>query len=81
MFRYRELLNLDARDLAFWTRAARRKILLDQIRGIQAVRAGMAPDDVYTSRIQELQAQIYEIDHKKETIQQNWEDLKLIGRG
>lgn len=80
MFRYAELLNLDVRDIAFWLRAARRKILFDQIRHIQAVRAGMASDEYYRDRIGELRAQINEVDHR-EVIDQNWEDLKALKSG
>jgi len=80
MLSYRELLNLDVRDIAFWLRAARKKIILDQIRHIQAVRAGMAESEYYMSKINELKAQMNDADGQ-ETIRQNWDDLKETKRG
>jgi hypothetical protein len=60
--------------------AARRKILFDQIRHIQAVRAGLAPENSYVEIIGELRAQINYMD-KEESVRQNWDDLKVMKRG
>ena len=79
-FGYVELLNMDARDLAYWAREARRKILFDQIRAIQAVRAGMADEVFYNRKITELRYQISDVDHS-ETIRDNWKELKRKRKG
>lgn len=71
---------MDVRDMAFWLYAARRQIILNQIRHIQAVRAGMATNEYYIDRVNELKAQLNGID-ETEVIQQNWDDLKAKKRG
>jgi hypothetical protein len=81
MFSSTEILNMDVRDLAFWLRAAKRKILLDQIRHIQAVRAGMAEQDGYMRSVNELQDQVRFIDEETDIVQRNWQDLRESVRG
>ncbi|GEM_PF-2985866 len=80
MFSYKEILNLDVRDRAFWLRAARRQIILKQMRLVQAVRAGMSEEKGYSWTMDELREQLRELDGY-DTVKQNWEDLKIIGRG
>lgn len=80
MFGYIGLLNMDARDQAFWLRAARRKILFDQLRAIQAVRAGQMTDEGYLQTLDELKEQVLALDGK-DTVANNWEELKLKRRG
>jgi len=82
MFKYRELLNLDVRDLAFWSREAQKKLLLDQIKAIQAARFAMAKDAAYQEIMTDLQRKIIEVDLGPiNATRENWNSLKEIGRG
>ena len=71
---------MDVRDQAFWLRAARRKIVLDQIKMIQAVRAGMAEKNDCVNAMDELRSQLYALDGV-DIVRENWEELRRRGRG
>ena len=79
LFRYRDLLNIDVRDLMFWQREAKVKNISDYIKQIQAVRIGMANQEGYSRIIGELEMQLQSLKvGREEVVKKNWDDLKLM---
>lgn len=81
-FTYIELLNLDVRDLVIWWRKAQKYLIELQLKNIQAARMAMVDNSAYCEVISALEMEI-DILHRgrDEIIKDNWNDLKLIGKG
>ncbi|MFA5456876.1 MAG: hypothetical protein WC261_04500 [Synergistaceae bacterium] len=76
------MLNLDIRDLEFWMREAKKKLLKEHLLRTRAARVAMAKDKDYRNYMSEIQQQIRETDiDAEELIKENWETLKYIRKG
>lgn len=72
---------MDIRDFQFWTKQAQKKLIIDQIKNIQACRLAMDEGKHYNDALSEYQAQLRELEVEKEVIiKENWNDLKMLRR-
>lgn len=72
---------MDIRDLVFWGKEAQRKVILGQMRAIQAARVAMDPGNGYRAAIKDLEGQLYSLDAgRSNVVRHAWETLKRIGR-
>ena len=81
----KELYNLDIRDEQFFTREARKKQIYSQAELLNSVRlAAWADMTSFSRKMNDLQRELNELEGREmvdETIQDNWEDLKMKGKG
>ena len=80
----KELYNLDIRDERFFTKEARKKQILREANLLNSIRlATLADRGSFARKIYELERELNELEGIKtsETTMENWEDLKIKGRG
>jgi hypothetical protein len=76
-FSYRQLLNLDVRDLMFWGKEAEKRNIKGQLDMIYAVRIGMADENGFSTNVYMLENKLKELEiGKEEMVKRNWEELK-----
>jgi len=77
------LLNLDIRDLIYWTREAKKKRIINQIDQLNSVRISTnASNEDYMRLINNLESRLYQAEGVlNKLVQQNWENLKIKKRG
>ncbi|HOY09616.1 MAG TPA: hypothetical protein PLB05_06020 [Candidatus Omnitrophota bacterium] len=82
-FTYREILNLDIRDLYFWAKHAKKKSLYDQMKMLVTMRAAVDPGtDNIKAMENEIKSKIRELDVGRDTIiRENWAALKKTSLG
>ena len=79
----RELYNLDVRDEQFFAREARKKQILREAELLNSVRlAAWADMGHFSRKMNDLQRELNELEGLgDQAIQDNWEDLKIKGKG
>ena len=79
----RELYNLDVRDERFFAREARKKQILREAELLNSVRlAAWADMGHFSRKMNDLQRELNELEGLgDQAIQDNWEDLKIKGKG
>lgn len=79
----KELYNLDVRDERFFVQEARKKQILREANLLKAVRlAAWADMGSFSRRLNDLQREFNELEGMADqAVRDNWEDLKIKGRG
>jgi len=73
---------LDLRELAWWARQARRTLIEAQLGRMRAARLAMVSNDDYQRAIAELEACARALVlGVGRTVRENWEALRMRGRG
>ena len=72
---------MDIRDLAYWAKEAKKKIIFDQLRRIQAARSAQVKDDVFQNIVAQLENELKKIQiGEKKFYQSSWEELRRTAR-
>jgi len=79
----KELYNLDIRDEQFFAREARKRQILREAELLNSIRlAAWADMASFARKMNDLQRELNELEGRPgEIAKENWEDLKIKGRG
>lgn len=73
---------MDVRDLEFWLKEARKRIIREQRLRIQAARVAKAENSAYQGFMDELQAELRRLDiGEREAVKESWEMLMAKKKG